>query len=166
MADVKTLDDLFVHELSDIYNAEKQLTKALPKLARAAADAQLAAAFSQHLEETEGQVERIDQIVEATGIKLRRVKCHAMEGLVEEGKEAIEMIEKGILRDIALIGGSRRVEHYEIAGYTTLIMLAQKLGQRDAVTLLKQTLAEEVATDEKLGKFAEAMKMEAAPRKA
>ncbi|MGE0800585.1 MAG: ferritin-like domain-containing protein [Lautropia sp.] len=165
MADIKTLDDLFVHELSDIYSAEKQLTRALPKLARAAADQQLAAGFTRHLEETQGQVERIDEIVELVGIRLKRMKCHAMEGLVEEGNEVVEMIGKGLLRDIALIGGARRVEHYEIAGYTTLIMLAEKLGHRQAIALLRETLAEETATDEKLGKLAQAMKMEAATAK-
>jgi len=91
----KTLNDLFVHALSDVYSAEKQLTKALPKLARAATNPELAAAFKTHLEETQGQIERIDQVVENTDIKLKRVKCVAMEGLVEEGQEQIEEIEQG-----------------------------------------------------------------------
>ena len=162
MAEIKTLRDLFVHELSDIYSAEKQLTKALPKLARAASDPQLASGFTQHLEETRGQVERIDQIVELTGVKLKRMKCHAMEGLVEEGDEVVESVEKGLIRDIALIGGARRVEHYEMAGYQTLILLADKLGLKDAAKLLGETLAEETATDQKLSKLAQAMKIDAA----
>ena len=147
---VKTLEDLFIHELSDIYSAEKQLTKALPRLARAAENPDLQAAFTTHLEETQGQVERIDQIVEQRNLRLKRIKCAAMEGLVEEGKEVIEEIEKGPVRDAALIGGAQKVEHYEIASYGTLCELGKQLGYTDAVSLLKETLAEERATDEKL----------------
>ncbi|MDS1141060.1 ferritin-like domain-containing protein [Pusillimonas sp. SM2304] len=147
---VKTLEDLFQHELSDIYSAEKQLTKALPRLARAAENPDLENAFTTHLEETQGQVERIDQIVEILNMKLKRIKCAAMEGLVEEGKEVIEEIEKGPVRDAALIGGAQKVEHYEIASYGTLCEIGKQLGYTDAVKLLKETLAEEKATDEKL----------------
>jgi ferritin-like metal-binding protein YciE len=147
---VKTIEELFIHELSDIYSAEKQLTKALPKLARASSSPDLADAFESHLEETQGQVERIDQIVELLGIKLKRMKCAAMEGLVEEGKEVIDEIEKGPLRDIALIGGGNKVEHYEIASYGTLAALAKQLGYKDAIPLLLETLKEEKAADEKL----------------
>src|ERR1700709_2415348 len=100
---VTTIEELFIHELSDIYSAEKQLTKALPKLARAATSPELKDAFESHLEETQGPVDRIDQIVERLGIRLKRIKCAAMEGLVEEGKEVIEGVEEGPLRDIALI---------------------------------------------------------------
>src|SRR5690606_34774002 len=117
---VKTIEELFIHELSDIYSAEKQLPKALPRLAKAAAAEELTSAFELHLEETQGQIERIDQVVELLGIKLKRIKCAAMEGLVEEGKEVIEQIEAGPLRDAALIGGAQKVEHYEIAAYGTL----------------------------------------------
>lgn len=152
---VKTLEDLFVHELSDIYSAEKQLAKALPRLARAAENPDLEAAFTAHLEETHGQIERIDQVVELLGIKLKRIKCAAMEGLVEEGKEVIEEIEKGPVRDAALIGGAQKVEHYEIASYGTLCALGKQLGHTQAVKLLKETLAEEKATDEKLTLLAE-----------
>jgi ferritin-like metal-binding protein YciE len=147
---VKTLEDLFIHELSDIYSAEKQLAKALPKLARAAENPDLQAAFTTHLEETQGQIERIDRIVETQGMRLKRIKCAAMEGLVEEGKEVIDEIEKGPVRDAALIGGAQKVEHYEIASYGTLCELGKQLGMDDAVQLLKETLAEEKATDEKL----------------
>ncbi len=147
---VKTLADLFIHELSDIYSAEKQLTRALPRLARAAQLAELRDAFTKHLEETHGQVERIDQIVDLQGIKLKRIKCAAMEGLVEEGREAIEAIEQGPVRDAALIGGAQKVEHYEIASYGTLCALAKQLGYTSAFDLLQATLAEERATDEKL----------------
>ena len=152
---VKTIEELFIHELSDIYSAEKQLTKALPRLARAATNPNLAAAFETHLEETNGQIERIDKVVELLEIRLKRVKCAAMEGLVEEGKEIIDTIEKSPLRDAALIGGAQKVEHYEIAAYGTLAALAKQLGYKDALPLLLETLKEEKATDEKLTMLAE-----------
>jgi len=146
----KTLNDLFIHSLSDVYSAEKQLTKALPKLARAATNPELAAAFEKHLEETQGQIERIDRGVESAEIKLKRVKCVAMEGLVEEGQEQIEEIEKGPILDAALIAAAQKVEHYEIATYGTLATLAKKLGYVEGMKLLLETLQEEKATDEKL----------------
>lgn len=152
---VKTIEELFVHELSDIYSAERQLTKALPKLARAADNAALADGFRTHLSETEGQIERIDRIVDLLDIRLKRIKCAAMEGLVEEGKEIIDSIEQGPLRDAALIGGAQKVEHYEIAAYGTLAALAKQLGYKDALPLLLETLEEEKATDEKLTRLAE-----------
>jgi len=151
----KTLQDLFVHSLSDIYSAEKQLTKALPKLARAASNPKLSAAFEAHLEETRGQIERIDQVVEACDLKLKRMKCAAMEGLVEEGHEVIEEIEKGPVLDAALIAAAQKVEHYEISSYGTLCVLAKQLGFKEAVPLLKATLGEEKSTDEKLSVLAE-----------
>jgi len=147
---VKTIEELFIHELSDIYSAEKQLTKALPKLAQAATYPDLKAAFESHLEETQAQVERIDQVGERLGIRLKRVKCAAMEGLVDEGKEIIDTVEQGPLRDAALIAGGNKVEHYEIASYGTLIALAKQLGYQEAVPLLEETLAEEKAADQKL----------------
>lgn len=150
----KTLQDLFVHELSDIYSAEKQLAKALPKLARAADDPGLSEAFSRHLEETQGQIERIDRIVDVTGLRLKRMKCAAMEGLIEEGRDVIEEIEQGPVRDAALIGAAQKVEHYEIAGYGTLCTFAEQLGHRDAVKLLSETLDEEKAADRKLNELA------------
>jgi ferritin-like metal-binding protein YciE len=152
---IKTIEELFVHELSDIYSAEKQLTKALPKLARAADNPALADGFLTHLAETEGQIERIDRIVEKLDIRLKRIKCAAMEGLVEEGKEIIDSIEAGPLRDAALIGGAQKVEHYEIAAYGTLAALAKQLGYKDALPLILETLEEEKATDEKLTLLAE-----------
>ncbi|WP_031230850.1 ferritin-like domain-containing protein [Asticcacaulis sp. YBE204] len=154
MPKIKTLEEAFVHELSDIYSAEKQLTKALPKLAKASTNADLAAGFTTHLEETQGQIERIDQIVEGLGIKLKRIKCLAMEGLVAEGAETIEEIEKGPVRDVMLIAGAQKVEHYEIASYGALIAIADQLGYKDASKLLAETLAEEKATDEKLNGLA------------
>lgn len=156
----KTVQDLFLHELSDTYNAEKQMTRSLPKMARASTAPDLAAAFEQHLEETRGQVERIDKIVELTGLKLKRLKCAAMEGLIEESQDLIDELDKGPLLDIALMGAAQKAEHYEIASYTTLVMLAGKLGLTEAATLLEETLAEEKATDEKLGLLAQAAAME------
>jgi ferritin-like metal-binding protein YciE len=158
----KTIADLFIHELSDAYSAEKQMTRSLPKMAKAATAPQLVAAFERHLEETQGQVERIDRVAEVLELKLKRVKCQAMEGLVEEGKDLIELMEKGPVLDAALIGAAQKVEHYEIASYTTLCLLADKLGYKDAVGLLKASLAEEEATDQKLGVIAQAMTIEEA----
>jgi len=152
---VKTMEDLFIHELSDIYSAEKQMSKALPRLAKNSESEQLAAAFEAHLEETLGQIERIDQVVEMLGIKLKRIKCVAMEGLVDESKEVIDEVEAGPLRDAALIGGAQKAEHYEIAAYGTLCAIAKQLGYKDALPLLQATLKEEKATDEKLTMIAE-----------
>ncbi|KXU91142.1 hypothetical protein CI15_00685 [Paraburkholderia monticola] len=151
----KTLKDLFIHSLSDIYSAEKQMTKSLPKMARASSSPDLRAAFEKHLEETLGQVQRIDQIVETSEVKLKRVKCVAMEGLVEEGQEQIEEIEKGPVLDTALIAAAQKVEHYEIASYSSLIALARQLGETGAAKLLAETLKEEKATDEALSLLAE-----------
>ncbi|MBB5886804.1 ferritin-like domain-containing protein [Xanthomonas sp. LMG 8992] len=162
---VKTIDELFIHELSDIYSAEKQLTKALPRLARASTNPALRAAFEAHLEETQGQIDRIDQIVEKGNLRLKRIKCAAMEGLVEEGKEVIESIEAGPVRDAALIGGAQKVEHYEIASYGTLAAMAKQLGMDDALSLLLETLNEEKSTDEKLTLLAEQGGNEEAARK-
>ncbi|WP_295970922.1 ferritin-like domain-containing protein [uncultured Xanthomonas sp.] len=162
---VKTIDELFIHELSDIYSAEKQLTKALPRLAHASTNPALRAAFEAHLEETQGQIERIDQIVEKGNLRLKRIKCAAMEGLVEEGKEVIESIEAGPVRDAALIGGAQKVEHYEIASYGTLAAMAKQLGMDDALSLLLETLNEEKSTDEKLTLLAEQGGNEEAARK-
>ncbi len=152
----KTVEDLFIHELSDVYSAEKQITKALPRLARAATNPVLAEAFKAHLEETQGQIERIDQFVEIAGLKLKRMKCIAMEGLIEESKELIEEIEKGEILDAGLIGAAQKVEHYEIASYGTLVSMAKHLGMKEeAIRLLVDTLKEEKATDEKLSAIAE-----------
>jgi ferritin-like metal-binding protein YciE len=151
----RTLNDLFIHSLSDIYSAEKQLTKALAKLSRTAGNEQLSQAFQTHLQETHGQIERIDQVVEKCGLKLKRIKCAAMEGLIEEADELIDEIEKGPVLDAGLIGAAQKVEHYEIAAYGTLCALGEHLGFSDAVTLLNETLDEEKATDRKLTEFAE-----------
>lgn len=152
---LKTMEELFIHELSDTYSAEKQMSKALPKLAKAADNEQLAAAFEAHLEETQVQIQRIEEVAETLGIKLKRIKCEGMEGLVDEGKEAMEKVEEGPVRDAALIGSAQKVEHYEIAAYGTLCAMAKQLGYKDALRLLKTSLDEEKATDEKLTMLAE-----------
>lgn len=152
---IKTMQDLFVHELSDIYSAEKQLAKALPRLSRASENRELSRAFDQHLEETRGQIERIDKIVDQLDIRLKRIKCQGMEGLVDEAREVIETVPQGALRDAALIAGAQKAEHYEIASYGTLSVLARQLGHQDAAKLLDQTLQEEKATDQKLTELAE-----------
>jgi len=152
---IKSIQDLFIHELSDIYSAEKQLAKALPRLSRAAENPKLSQAFDQHLEETRGQIERIDKIVDQLDIRLKRTKCAGMEGLVDEAREIIESVPQGPLRDAALIGGAQKAEHYEIASYGTLCALAKQLGHQDAAKLLDQTLQEEKATDQKLTELAE-----------
>lgn len=148
---MKSLEDVFIHLLSDTYSAEKQLTRALAKLAREASSEQLSAAFKSHLEETQGQIERLDQIVEQEpDLKIKRMKCVAMEGLIEEANEVIESTEKNEIRDTALIAAAQKVEHYEIASYGTLATLAEQLGYKNAVKLLVATLEEEKAADMKL----------------
>jgi len=155
---VKTLNDLFIHDLSDVYSAEKQITRALPKMARAASDENLIAAFNQHLEETRAQIERLDELVEVTPeVKIKRMKCHALEGLVEEAQEIIDSVEKGEIRDHGLIGAAQKVEHYEIATYGTLHALALKLGYTKAAQLLEETLNEEKQTEEKLTSVADSI---------
>ncbi|MCT4703662.1 ferritin-like domain-containing protein [Enterobacteriaceae bacterium H20N1] len=153
---IKTIEDLFVHLLSDTYSAEKQLTRALPKLARASENPKLSEAFTSHLEETRGHVERIDQVVDSIPeFRLKRMKCVAMEGLIEEGQEVIDSVDKGAVRDAGLIAAAQKVEHYEIASYGTLCTLAEMLGYREAKTLLGQTLEEEKSADNKLTTLAE-----------
>lgn len=148
---IQTIEDIFIHLLSDTYSAEKQLTRALSKLAREASSEQLKTAFSSHLEETQGQIERIDQIVEQeANVRIKRMKCVAMEGLIEEANEVIESTEKNEVRDAALIAAAQKVEHYEIAAYGTLCTLAEQLGYRKAVKLLAETLEEEKSADLKL----------------
>jgi ferritin-like metal-binding protein YciE len=124
-------------------------------MARASTNPGLRSAFETHLEETQGQIERIDQVVEASGIKVKRIKCVAMEGLIEEGQEQIDEIEKGPVLDTALIAAAQKVEHYEIAAYGSLIALTKQLGETTAAKLLADTLEEEKATDQKLSLIAE-----------
>ncbi len=150
-----TLEELFHHELQDLYSAEKQLVKALPEMAKAAMNPELAAGFELHLEETKMHVIRLEQIAQELGIPLGGHQCKAMEGLLAEGSDMIHEDGERNVRDAGLIGAAQRVEHYEIAGYGTARALALKLDLQAAADLLGQTLAEEKATDEKLTALAE-----------
>ena len=152
-----SLKDLYIDELKDLYNAENQLLKALPKMAKKASSPDLRRAFQDHLGQTERQVNRLEKIFKNLGEKPTGKTCKAMKGLVEEGKEIIE--EKGdeSVLDAALIGAAQKVEHYEIASYGTARTFASLLGEEDAVTVLQQTLDEEAATDKKLTALAESM---------
>ena len=144
------LAKVFEETLKDIYWAEKYLTKALPKMSKAAYDEDLRAAFDEHLQQTEEQVERLDQVFEQLGKKAAGKKCPAMEGLVEEGKEAIDEYDPGFARDAALIISAQKIEHYEIATYGSLKAHAEMMGEQEIASLLDQTLQEESETDEKL----------------
>ncbi|HEU4647864.1 MAG TPA: ferritin-like domain-containing protein [Gemmatimonadales bacterium] len=150
----ESLQDLFVDELKDIYNAEKQLVRALPRMARAASDPQLRKAFEGHLKQTEGHVARLERIFKELGAPARGKRCKGMEGLIEEGKEVIEEHE-GTVLDAGLIAAAQRVEHYEIAAYGCVRTYAELLGYTQAAKLLQQTLSEEEATDELLNELAE-----------
>ncbi len=152
---LNTLADLLHHELKDLYSAENQLVKALPKMAKAATNAELKAGFEEHCEQTKGHVERLDQIAEKLGLKLGGHKCKAMEGLVEEGAELISEDAEESVKDAGLIGAAQRVEHYEMAGYGTARALATHLGHNDVADILGETLEEEKETDAKLTELAE-----------
>lgn len=151
------LEELFIEELKDLYSAETQLVKALPKMAKAATSPDLKRAFERHLEETRRQVERLDQIGQAFEVKLTGKKCKGMEGLLEEGKEAMEEDFEAPAVDAGIIGAAQRVEHYEIAAYGTARTHAEVLGYTKAAKLLQQTLDEEAATDKKLTQLAESI---------
>jgi ferritin-like metal-binding protein YciE len=152
---LSSLDDLLIYELKDLYSAEKQLLKALPKMAKAAWHEILAAGFEEHLEQTKVHVERLEQIGEILGKKLGGHKCVAMEGLIKEGAEIIGEDADDAVRDAGLIGSAQRVEHYEISGYGTARTLAEHLGHEEVARLLQETLNEEKATDKKLTELAE-----------
>jgi ferritin-like metal-binding protein YciE len=146
----KNLKELFVEELRDVYDAEKQLTKALPKMAKAAESQELRTAFEEHLEITRMHVERAEEVFKLLGIAARGKPCEGMKGLIEEGSEVIEELDKGSVLDAALIASAQKVEHYEIATYGTLATFAEVLNLQDAKDLLGQTLEEEKEADEKL----------------
>jgi ferritin-like metal-binding protein YciE len=159
---MKTLEDFLMDELKDLYSAEKQLTKALPKMAKAATSEELKEAFENHLKETEGQVARLDKISKlAGGRALTGKKCKAMEGLIEEGKEVIEEDCTPEVRDVALIAAAQRVEHYEIAAYGCAKTYARLLGYKEVEQLLEETEEEEVNADQKLTGLAEEINAEA-----
>src|SRR5437764_7318079 len=158
----KGFQDLLELELKDLYSAEKQITKALPKMAKAATNEDLKEAFESHLEETEGQIERLEKIFKQLDISFSRVeKCKAMEGLIEEGKEIMEEDLEPEVLDAALICAAQKVEHYEIAAYGCARTFAELVRNQQAVDLLQQTLQEEEATDEKLNQIAERSNREA-----
>ena len=152
----KTLDDLFEDTLRDIYYAERQILKALPRMAKAAQSQALADGFELHRQETEEHVERLEKIFEMIDKRPRGKTCDAILGIIEEGKEIMDEYKKTPALDAGLAAAAQAVEHYEIARYGTLRTWAQQLGLKEAVTLLEQTLSEEKATDEKLTALAEA----------
>jgi ferritin-like metal-binding protein YciE len=155
MADAGTLHDAFLVELRDTYDAEKQLTKALPKLAKAAASSSLRAAFESHLEETRGHVDRLERVFESLDEKPRGKHCEGIAGIIEEGKSIMDEEFDEATMDACLIAAGQRAEHYEMAAYGTLIAWAQSMGHGEAATLLQQNLNEEKAADKKLSSLAE-----------
>jgi ferritin-like metal-binding protein YciE len=154
---MNSLQDLFVHELKDLYSAEKQLLQALPKMVEKAENEELRQAFEMHRGQTEEHVQRIERIMDGMENSPRGEKCAGMEGLIEEAEELLENAEDPSVRDAGMIGAAQRVEHYEIAGYGTARTYAEMLGLDEAVKLLQQTLDEEKETDAKLTKLAEGM---------
>src|SRR5262245_41799362 len=155
MAEAGTLHDAFIDELRDAYDAEKQLTKALPKLAKAATSPELRAAFESHLEETRGHVERLEQVFESIEEKPRGKHCDGIAGIIEEGKTVMEEEFDEPTMDACLIAAGQRAEHYEMAAYGTLVAWARGMGHSKAAKLLQQNLDEEKAADEKLTSLAE-----------
>jgi len=154
-SDIKTLDDLFLHQLQDMYYAETEITNALPTMIDKATNAQLKQGFQTHLRETENHVKRLEQVFQMLGKSPKSVTCPAIDGIIEEADEVSgEVAEKSVL-DAALIASAQAVEHYEITKYGTLIAWAKQLGRDDAARLLQQTLSEEEATDKKLTAMAE-----------
>ncbi|RYX89046.1 MAG: DUF892 family protein [Comamonadaceae bacterium] len=152
---VKTLNDLFLHELSCLHDAEKQLAKAQSRMARAAADTELSAEFQAYQQQTVARVERIEEIAAICGLHLKRVKCAAMEGLMEEVEDLIHDGDKAAVRDAALIGTAQKIEHHEIATYGTLATFARHLRLKEAGALLQEALDEKKGSDRKLTAFAE-----------
>ncbi len=152
--ELSTLKDLYIHELKDLYSAEKQIIKALPKMAKAATSAELAAGFKEHLEETKEHAVRLEKILKSHDQTTRGPKCKGMEGVVAEGAEMIEEEADEEVRDAGLIAAAQRVEHYEMAGYGTARTYAELLGDKEGAKLLQTTLDEEAATDEKLTSLA------------
>ena len=151
---VKSVNDLLLDELRDIYHAEKQLVRALPKMAKKAKSDKLRQAFELHLDQTKGHVERLEQVFEKLDTRPRAKRCEAMEGLITEAEEMMEEVSTPEVLDAALIAAAQKVEHYEIASYGTLHALAEELGQNEVANLLEQTLNEEKEADEKLNQIA------------
>lgn len=153
--DIKTMDDLFVHTLQDIYYAEKQILKALPKMIEKATSPQLKQGFETHLRETEGHVQRVEQVFEMHGHKPKAVNCPAIDGIIEEANEIAGEIDDKQVMDAALVAAAQAVEHYEMTRYGTLIAWAKELGRSDCASVLQKNLDEEKATDKKLTEMAE-----------
>jgi ferritin-like metal-binding protein YciE len=153
--EMSSLQDLMVDQLKDLYNAEGQLVKALPKMAKAASNAQLQQAFTTHLEQTKGHVDRLEQVFETLGQSAKGKTCKAMKGLIEEGKEMMDEDAEPEVMDAGLIAAAQRIEHYEMAGYGCVRTYAEMLGNKQAAKLLQQTLDEEGKTDKLLTDLAE-----------
>jgi ferritin-like metal-binding protein YciE len=153
MSELTTIKDLLESEIKDLYSAEKQLTKAIPKMAKGSNNEELASAFKAHLKETEGQITRLERVAKLLDTTPTGKKCKGMEGVIEEGAEVLEEDGDENVLDLGIIGAGSRVEHYEIAGYTTAINLAKQLGNSEVASLLSDSLNEEEAADEKLRKI-------------
>ncbi len=158
---IRTFEDLLVDEIKDLYDAEHQLTKALPKMAKAASSPNLKSAFESHLKETEGHIRRLEQVFDGLGKKPTRKTCAAMKGLVEEGSQVIEEEMDPDVKDAALIGAAQRVEHYEMAGYGTVRTFAHLLGHHDLEAILQSTLDEEGEADHNLTDLASKLNVKA-----
>jgi ferritin-like metal-binding protein YciE len=158
---IKTANDLFIDELKDIYSAEKQAVRIYPRLAKAVSSPELKDALQTHLEETKGQIERLDQVFEILEKRASGKTCEGMKGLIEEGSQMAEEVEQGPVRDAALIAAAQRMEHYEIAAYGTVVAFAKAIGEKDIVQLLTETLEEEKATDKKLTGVSKAVNKQA-----
>jgi ferritin-like metal-binding protein YciE len=161
MSSLHSLQDLLADELKDLYNAETQLTKALPKMAKAASNEDLKQGFLDHLEETKGHIERLAKAFKLLDLPVKGKTCHAMKGLIEEGAEAIEVDAPDAVRDAQLIGAAQRVEHYEMAAYGTARAFAEALGETKVAKLLQETLDEEGETNKKLTALSEVVNAEA-----
>lgn len=166
MSKINNLHDVYVEQLKDLYSAETQLIKALPKMAKATASPGLARGFEEHWEQTKKHADRLDKIFLGLGEKPTGKKCKAMEGLIEEGSETIEEKASPAAKDALLIAAAQRVEHYEIAGYGSVKTYANLLGEHEAANLLEETLQEEVETDEKLTEVAKSINVEAEKQEA
>ncbi len=164
MADKSTVKDLLTDEIKDLYSAEKQLTKAIPKMAKGSNDPSLKEAFSAHLKETYAQVARLEEAGQLLGIKVTGKKCVGMEGCIQEGAEALEEEGEDNILDLGIIGAGSRVEHYEMAGYLTAISLAKRMGVAEVVNLMQQSLAEEQAAEKKLRQIASGLLKSAADK--
>ena len=161
MPSIASLKDLLVDELKDLYSAEQQLVKALPKMSKASSHENLKDSFNSHLEETHGHVQRLEEAFSWLGVPAKAKTCKAMQGLIAEGAEAIDLDATEMLRDACLIGAAQRVEHYEIAAYGTARAFASTIGEEEVADLLQETLNEEAAADRKLTFVAGAVNQEA-----